>query len=416
MRSKAAVMIALVLGVTLAACGSKIETGRVTRAPADLTSGFAEVKVPLPTRQSPMVVAAGKHVIVYGGYRIGGSQEAPRGDGADYDIVRGEWRQMPPAPFDRPLHLAAGVWTGSEVVVVGTPCGATSTDQELAKCATGGITAAAYSPRAGTWRKLPPPDVPVHPSFGLGAPFTGVGIGWSGGKAIFETDILDPQWRFLAVDPTSGHWQQILAIAGATTTDVVGGKLVAVELSEAASNGVFVPNPLGVAQPLRTSTWDAASASWGQPVSTPKPASTGATSERVIGAADQLAYFPIKGPPDGLGLGALWYESGPQRWSELPAFGVANRYDLGSIAEVRGTKVVSVGPPYGAKTGSFFVLPAGGSAWVERSSPVAELRGFQSLDDLVLVSPLSDQRSIDHMAIGLLDPARYVNGSDGTSK
>lgn len=416
MRSRSAVTVAVVVAVTFAACGSEAPTGRVIRAPADLTSGFADVTVPLPTRQSPMVVAAGKHVIVFGGYRAGGSSYDPRGDGADYDIATGEWTQMPSAPFDRALYSAAGVWTGSEVVVIGTPCGETSTEEDQASCPRGGIKAAAYSPTSRTWRRVPSPDVPVHPSFGLGYPFTGVGLGWSGAKAVFETDILDPQWRFLAVDPVSGHWQQIVAIANADTTSVVGGQVVSVQTGEWQNGGILSPNPAAVTQPLRTSTWDAAAATWGQPASMPNPASDGASNERVIGAAGQLAYFPVKGPPGGLDSGALWYESSPPHWIDLPPFRATNRYEVESIAELRGTKVVSVGPPYGAKSGSFFVLPARAAVWIERPSPAADRRGFQALDGLVLVPPRSDQRTIDHMTIGLLDPERYVSGSEGTAR
>jgi hypothetical protein len=65
--------------------------------------------------------------------------------------------------------------------------------------------------------------------------------------------------------------------------------------------------------------------------------------------------------------------------------------------------------------GSLFMLPAGATCWSRSPLPTGALPSFQTLDDLILVVS-GDQRGSQHMAIGLLDPERYLKASDGTSK
>lgn len=410
MRSRAAIGAACVLALTVAACGSKSTAARVTRAPADLTDGFAEITVPLPTRQMPMVVAAGDHVVVFGGYRVEGSRYLPRGDGADYDIARGEWTAMPPAPFARPLHLAAGVWTGREVIVVGTPCGDTALPDEIydAQCDHATIAAAAYSPGTHSWRSLAGPDPESMPGLEYGTPLLGSGVGSTGRSVLFANDTGDRSHALLVTDNGGSAWRFLPAFPTADAVCPVAGAIVAVETGEIdASGGSGMANPQTLAAPLRTSTLDAASGAWVASVALPKPASTGAMFERVICSAGQLAYFPIFPGPIGFDGGGLWYEPASHRWTALPGFGPTNSPDIRSVAEIHGTKVVSLG-------GSLFVLPAGATSWAHRPLLATAVGRFDVTDDLILVRGYDDDTK--PLTIGLLDPERYVNASDGTLK
>ncbi len=398
-------MGAAVFVLAASACGSKTDAGHVTRAPADLTKGFAEVVVPLPTRQSPMVVAAGDHVVVFGGYRIEGSHEIPRGDGADYDVARGEWTSMPPAPFDRALHLAAGVWTGREVIVVGTPCGTTTTDLYDARCDHATVVAASYTPKTNSWRPLASPDASMFPLLTYGSPLLGVGAGSTGTAVLFDNDTGDASRQYLVADAAGGSWHFLPAFTTADTVCPVAGAVVGVQTGQIYANGGSgSPNPQAVAAPLRTSMLESRSNTWGAPVAIPKPASAGAMFERVVCSAGQLAYFPIFPGPVGIDGGALWYEPGTEQWTTLPSLGATNSPNVVSIAEIHGTKmvVIETGPGSG---GSLFLLPAGATSWVRHPLPTTALNSFQALSDLILVVAF-DQRGSDHMTIGLLDPTR----------
>lgn len=413
MRSRAALGVGCALLLVLGGCGSAVRSGHVTRAPADLSKGFASVEVPLPNRQSPMVVAAGNHVVVFGGYRIAGGREMPRGDGADYDVVKGEWTQMRPAPFDRPLHLAAGVWTGSEVIVVGTPCGTIETPDEIyeAQCDRATIAAAAYTPKTNSWRPLPAPNSSLLPGLAPGYPLLGVGAGSTGTTVLFYNDTGDASSEFLLADANGGHWRFLPAFPTADVVCPVAGAIVAVETGEVAPDGVRVsPNPRALRAPLQVSTLDVVNNSWGAPISTSKPAAVGAMSEQVVCAAGQLAYFPTFASPFGLDRGALWYEPASHRWNEVPSIGATNSSGPNRIATLHGTRVVSTIASPGSDA-TLFVLPAGARAWTRHRFPSDALLPFQALDDLILVVA-ADQRGSGHLTIGLLDPDRLPAASE----
>ncbi len=409
MRLRVTVGVVMVVALVCAACSSEAPTGHVTRSPADLTTGFAEIKVPLPTRQSAMVVAAGDHVVVFGGQRSEAGRLIPRNDGADYDVKKGEWTQMPNAPFDRALYYAAGVWTGAEVVVVGMPCEVQENLDTIydAQCKHPEIAAAAYTSATHSWRSLD-----GRPDRYLLIPF---GEGWTGRAALFGTDTGDPGREQLIYDTERKSWRFVPAFPGTDTICAVSGAIVAIQTGQVlADRTQHHPNPEAVASPLLVSHLDLGSDTWNAMSPTPKPASTGADSEPVVCAAGQAAYFPVF-LGSGINAGGLWYEPQDGRWLELPPLGTAGSYEIGSIASIHGTKVVSVGNPHRGPGESLLVLPPGAQSWSRRPSPMTSFAPFQALDGLVLVVP-ADEDGSGVRTIGLLDPVRYVNGSDGTSK
>ena len=426
MRARTAISLACVLALAAAACGSQAESGRVTRAPADLTNGFAEVVVPLPTRQSPMVVAAGDHVVVFGGYRFAGNTQTPRGDGADYDIAKGEWMAMSPAPFDRPLYQAAGVWTGREVIVIGTPCGATTTEMELARCAHATVAAAAYSPSRHSWRALRSPPRSRFPWVAKGAPLGAGGLGWAGNAAVFEIYDGEPYRQNLLLDPEAETWTFAPPLKFASTFSVTGGHLVAGVIGETAPNvGFGTATPGSPLPPVRAITLSNDHRRWTESASASRGGPT-PMFDRVYRAPGVLMYASILPPPTGFDAGGLWYEPDARRWAELPSFAAAGFPGEMSPAELDGTRLVWLGGTVGldaiersgptsqpqvqtsrrvstpATDGQLFVLPRGSTAWLRPKPPIAGPVSISALDQLLLVIP-SGRLGAKRMKIGLLD-------------
>src|SRR5689334_14641817 len=186
------------LALALAGCGSPLAKERP--APLRLESGVATLDAPLSDRIIPVEVASERYVVVFGGLERRGVQ--PKGDGVVYDLERQVWMPMPAAPFSAPLAYAAGVWTGSEVVVVGTPCPDPKhvEDGEDIQCGREPV-AAAYSPDRNAWRVLPELDLP-NPTGGYAPLFRGVGF--AAGKAVFTFNGRDAAYELALVDPTSG--------------------------------------------------------------------------------------------------------------------------------------------------------------------------------------------------------------------
>ncbi len=310
---------------------------------------------------------------------------------------------MPEAPFARPLFQASGVWTGQEVVVVGTPCGTTSAEEDAASCTPGTLAAAAYTPSTRRWRRIPAPTIDVDPSIVAGAPFVGTGLGWTGGLAVFEADQLDRRWHLLTVDPGAGAWRYLPDVEDADRTCVVGSGLVAVITGELQHGGITSPNPAAVAEPLRVQTWDPRTGTWSETLSVAKPASTGAVFENVVCSAGRLAYLPVFPAPVGLDGGALWYDAGARTWDPLRPFGGTGTPTLGDVAELRGTKVMWIADATGAEA-RLYLLPRGAASWTTAAAPVDGTARLQALDDRILVVPGADGTA--PVTLGLLDPAK----------
>ena len=140
-------------------------------------------------------------------------------------IASGSWSRMASAPIE-PRALAASVWTGTEVVVVG---GQTGQGEVLRD-------AAAYNPRTNTWRRLPDAPVDVHP--GAVALWTGreVAVFDVGSTTVteqpdgfFSTRMSEP----VALDPATDTWRRLSPpphfVQAAT---VVAGRIVGLAMDE----------------------------------------------------------------------------------------------------------------------------------------------------------------------------------------
>ena len=108
---------------------------------------------PLSPRDDAVVVAAGDHVVVWGGEGLGSKRVLA--DGATYDTVDDRWQPMPDAPIAGRV-AAATTWTGTEVVIWGGLSGRRALDD-----------GAAYNPRTRRWRRLA--DAPIGPRVGATA-------------------------------------------------------------------------------------------------------------------------------------------------------------------------------------------------------------------------------------------------------
>jgi hypothetical protein len=107
------------------------------------------------TLRRPALVAQGVLVLVAAGCGFGGSGEIKS---------EGSWQRLPDPPLS-PRELAAGVWTGSDALIIGgsdarpTPPGAGS----LAKPKPPLRDGAAFDPRTRSWRAIAPAPVGIEP-------------------------------------------------------------------------------------------------------------------------------------------------------------------------------------------------------------------------------------------------------------
>jgi hypothetical protein len=390
-------LAAAMIAVILAACGSTAmdgaqESKRVraaNQAPAaDLTSGYASLPVPVSPRESPLVLAAGNQVLVYGGYVIErGDEVRPLADGVMYDTVAQQWSDVPPAPFGTLYHSGAAVWTGAEIVIVGTPCGRTAADSDLARCAPGGLVVAAYTPTTRTWRTLPRPSLPL--GVAVKDSYTEpVAVGWTGRDAVFSIQSRDPDQSMLLVDPKTGAstWAAALGAAatkagrGAYGDDPGGHEYCAVDGDLLGFTGASTSSA-PIASPPAVFQLDRASLQWRQAPGTARTGTAQPMFEYFFCTAGQLASIPIQPPPTGIDGGGLWWNAQTDRWDPLPSFGaVGFPSQTASVAQVGATRVVWM-----QGLGKIFLLPVGASAWSTIPTPTTGLVHLQALDGRVLV-------------------------------
>jgi hypothetical protein len=241
-RGRARIGWMMVLAVlVLVACRGGGSAPDTQLARIDLHDGFAAVGVPVSKRQDPMMVASGERVVVYGGFQIAGTREISLGDGKVLDITKSRWRRMSAAPFDRPLWHPAGVWTGADVVVLGTPCGPTAiTAIYEEECRPGGVQAAVYSPASNSWSRIPAPSIDrdgTPPSF----PLMVVGLGWSPERgALFSYETRNGD-MVTAYDPTAKRWRDLgprVPVANPAVESVRGGPRRGLDVTLAADDYV----------------------------------------------------------------------------------------------------------------------------------------------------------------------------------
>lgn len=118
--------------------------------------------VPLTPRAFPLIAWTGREVVIFGG-GVGpsdGKAAQDLNDGAIYDPVTDAWHSMAAAPFEPPLAVPTGTWTGSELLVVGVPCKEQSAEgTSVSDCVPGGLKAGAFDPTGNKWREVTVPPV-----------------------------------------------------------------------------------------------------------------------------------------------------------------------------------------------------------------------------------------------------------------
>lgn len=119
--------------------------------------------IPLTPRAFPLIAWTGREVVIFGGGAApsDGKVAQALGDGAIYDPVANAWRPMAAAPFEPPLAVPQGIWTGSELLVVGVPCKEQSEEEDpsVSDCVPGGLKAGAFDPVGNKWREASLPSV-----------------------------------------------------------------------------------------------------------------------------------------------------------------------------------------------------------------------------------------------------------------
>ena len=155
---------------------------------------------PLPPRDTPALVPMGNRLLVFGGGHMGEGVSVVDGhrDGAILDLQSKRWRSIAPAPF--PLVAPAGVWTGKQVVVVGTEVVCTNEFGEN-ECRTGHLRAATYTPATDRWQDLELPDDLAATETNSWTPHA---ARWTGREAIFSLG-----FGLLAIDPGRGSGSTI---------------------------------------------------------------------------------------------------------------------------------------------------------------------------------------------------------------
>jgi N-acetylneuraminic acid mutarotase len=197
-----------------------------------------------PVTASSVLVWTGRQVLTWGGGCCGDFSPS----GSAYDVANDSWQPMPASPLTgrwRPY----GVWTGTELLVIG------GTNE-----ASAGLTdAAAYNPATRTWRSLPPMPAPRA---GATAVWTGTEVlivgghsgGWPSDRMYADGVAFDPatnRWRTL---PSSGisRYDHVAAWTGSLLL-VWGGQ----SLPRDAGTGEYSTPPHGMVFDPATGTWSA---------------------------------------------------------------------------------------------------------------------------------------------------------------
>ena len=150
---------------------------------------------PLAPRGDNALVWTGRDVVVWGG-----TVAVPEGrralyfnDGAAYDPRAGTWRALPPAPLSGRTGMGA-VWTGTRLFVWG---GADASGFRR--------DGALYDPAARTWTRVPPSPL---------SPRAGAVLAWTGREVLVVggSDLAGGLDDGAAFDPATATWRRVAAL------------------------------------------------------------------------------------------------------------------------------------------------------------------------------------------------------------
>lgn len=225
---------------------------------------LAMAEAPIEARWNAISAWTGDELLVWGGTSsISACEDAAQcgdpilTDGARYDPGTDTWRTMAPSPIpadrDGLWGVIDGVWTGSELIVVGGR----------------GPTVAAYDPEEDSWRTIDPGRADV--TYGMRTYWTGSEVVLLGGL-VEGSDSDDPgvlvTAESLVLDPTSDTWRTLPEPPlKKMVVDGIGTGWVPMSLSHALAaplgSELLVSEHSGDAEiPAHVAALDAATGSW----------------------------------------------------------------------------------------------------------------------------------------------------------
>jgi hypothetical protein len=330
-------VVAAAVGVALAAACAFVlwprpEHRSVTTEPATPpTTGATATPTTAPATRSertfPVTALAGEHYLVWAG-EAGVNDTSVRADGFSVDLGTGAVSPIPPAPID-PRSGAAGVWTGSELIVC---CGTGEADGFPADTR----SAAAWDPEAGEWRRLAAPPEGIARSYPAAV--------WTGEAMV----VVAPGAAAASYDPASDTWAAIPAppLNGRLPEAVWTGSEVVVW--DSVYGPGRVPRDGAVAD--RGWRWAPGAPAWTPLPDLPPGARTALGSVGWTGT--ELVVWGESNAEEGVGVGARW-RPGDGEWRPV------SRSPQGPV------------DPYDGTAGSQAVVsdPAGGRVLVRALDP-----------------------------------------------
>jgi hypothetical protein len=211
---------------------------------AQLANGRALRLPPDPAvdRGGAVVAWAGAELVVWGGWT---RDQRVHADGAAYDPRTGRWRPLPPAPQAQAFSVTgdhAAVWTGRELLLWGGDTPVTGARADGAMRPGDGL---AYDPAADRWRRLrPPPGLP---------PERARPAGWTGTELLVVDARTWPQGaadglRGAAYDPAADQWRRLAPSPGLGRGDLLertvlwaGTRLLVWNFLDLPSSAAFAP-------------------------------------------------------------------------------------------------------------------------------------------------------------------------------
>lgn len=191
-----------------------------------------------------MYAWTGHQVILWGGGCCG----HVTAEGAAYTPATNSWRALPPSPLS--ARHTTGAWTGTELIIAGGWRPPTDTAGHGARIF---ADAAAYSPAARTWRRLPPMPEARYDATAL----------WDGTEVLYLGGTLAgahaPSADGVAFNPSTGRWRRLptMAFTRSWFAAVWTGHQVLVWGGVTGASGDETVPPHGVAYNPAANRWSA---------------------------------------------------------------------------------------------------------------------------------------------------------------
>jgi hypothetical protein len=330
------------------------EPGSVTTISEPPADGSTTTTSPATrtSRTNPVTAVAGDQYLVWAG-EAGAPDISARADGFAVDLASGSVSPIPVAPID-PRSGAAGVWTGTELIVC---CGIGRADGFPFDTR----SAAAWDPATGEWRVLPPPPEGIARGYPAAV--------WTG-----EVMVVATEGAAATYDPGAGAWAEIpappLPDGGLPEAVWTGDEMVV--WNPVYGSGRVPPDGAVADQGWR---WALGDPAWTPLPDLPEGARTQLGSMGWTGT--EVVVWGESTAEDGMGVGARW-RPGDDGWRPLAPSpqGQVDHYDgtPGSQAVVsdpdRGrVLVVGLDPAHGGLSPVYAYDPAT-DRWAETGAAV----------------------------------------------